>query len=379
VDCKDGRCITDQAGACCDNNGCTTTGGRTSCSTTSNTCQCPTSAPRACANNVCLPNNQCCNCGGPCSTCNATTGVCGTVANGQQGQCPNGQVCQAGACQLNNVGLGQACSTAANNCSVGSCVAGTCQCTGTNPNACGGTRCVNFQTDGANCGACGVTCPMGCSGGRCNCPTNQTFVNGACRLNDGQACTSGPACMSGVCNSWLPDCDRDGFGNDRATVIRTCGNTPPGTPTCIGGVFVTSQTVNDCCDSDNRAKPGQAMRFSERLPTACIRNAEFDWNCNGQNDGPQLVDCASRGNSANTCNIGNNGLNPGAGSNQGDIIPIPQVDVSPDRPAGTVICGESVSPGRCAFFAVDTPNAGQGFCTIGCCPTDLGFSVTSCN
>jgi hypothetical protein len=140
-----------------------------------------------------------------------------------------------------------------------------------------------------------------------------------------------------------------------------------------------SQATNDCCDSDNRAKPGQTAKFAETLPAECIRsaNANYDWNCNGRNDGAQVVDCTTR-NQAN-CAIGNNGLNPGAGANAGDIVPIPQVDVSSDHLPGEILCGNSVSPGRCAFFATDTPNAGQGLCTIGCCPTDLGFSVISCN
>jgi hypothetical protein len=32
--------------------------------------------------------------------------------------------------------------------------------------ACGGT-CSNLQTDGDNCGGCGLPCPTGCSAGRC--------------------------------------------------------------------------------------------------------------------------------------------------------------------------------------------------------------------
>jgi hypothetical protein len=270
VDCEDGRCIRDQAGACCDNNGCLTTGGRTSCNATSNVCQCPANAPRACGND-CIPNSQCCNCGGPCSTCNTNTGVCGTVANGQPGNCGGGQVCQNGSCILNNVGLGQQCNTAANNCLVGTCTAGICQCPGgTAP--CNG-RCVNTQTDGANCGSCGVSCgTLGCTAGRCNCPPGQTFSGGSCRLNDGQACTpGGTPCVNG-CTQWFTDSDSDGFGNPN-TAISRCGLTAPG-----GGTFV--RQGGDCCDSDANANPNQTQSFV----TARSGCGGFDFNCNGREE-----------------------------------------------------------------------------------------------
>jgi hypothetical protein len=154
---------------------------------------------------------------------------------------------------FNNVGLGQACNVQANNCSVGSCVAGTCQCSGNNPNACGGTRCVNFQTDGANCGACGVNCGnLGCNGrGQCNCPAGQTSSGGSCRLNDGQACTpGGTPCLNG-CTQWFSDGDGDGFG--AGTAINRCGTTSPGAGLVRQG--------GDCCDTDPDAKPGQTESF----------------------------------------------------------------------------------------------------------------------
>jgi hypothetical protein len=369
VDCQDGRCIRDQAGACCDNNGCLSQGGRTACSATSNTCGCPANAPRACANNVCIPNSQCCNCGGPCSTCNAATGVCGTVPNGQPGSCGGGQVCQNGACVLNNVGLGQQCNTAANNCSVGTCVGGICQCSG-GTTACNG-RCVSTQTDGANCGACGVTCgALGCSAGRCNCPAGQTFSGGACRLNDGQACTpnGGTPCLNG-CTAWFTDRDGDGFGDSATAAVNRCGTTPPATTPAGGGSFV--RQGGDCCDIAGNedaanAFPGQTQRFFlPALPAQCVRSAatDHDYNCNGRNDGLQIIDCTRR--SQANCAISN-------------IVPSPQVDiqVSAEHPDGSVVCGISAGPGTCAFFTADNPSP---FGQAGCAPDQVGFTGLSCN
>jgi hypothetical protein len=280
LDCQDGRCIRDQAGACCDADGCLTAGGRSSCNSTSSTCVCPASASRDCGNNVCIPAAQCCDCGGPCQQCN--NGICSQIASGQRGNCVNGQVCnQQGTCVLNNVGLGQACNNQANNCSVGSCVAGTCQCSGTNPNACGGNRCVNFQTDGANCGGCGVSCGnLGCSAGRCNCPAGQTFSGGSCRLNDGQACTlgGGTPCVNG-CTQWFTDRDGDGFGNSNVAAVNRCGNAAPGVP-AGGGTFV--RLDGDCCDTDADANPDETASFS-RVRSGCP-GLPGDFNCDGRED-----------------------------------------------------------------------------------------------
>jgi len=151
------------------------------------------------------------------------------------------------------------------------CSAGACQCSGTNPNACG-NRCVNFQTDGANCGACGVDCGnLGCNGrGQCNCPTGQTFSAGSCRLNDGQACTpNGAPCLNG-CSQWFSDGDGDGFGNS-STALNRCGTTPPAAGLVRQG--------GDCCDTDPDARPGQTDSFAR------VRNCGGgDFNCDGRED-----------------------------------------------------------------------------------------------
>ena len=46
---------------------------------------------------------------------------------------------------------------------------------------CGGT-CINTQTDGQNCGACGKTCGSGstCQNGTCSCANGFVSCNGSC-------------------------------------------------------------------------------------------------------------------------------------------------------------------------------------------------------
>jgi hypothetical protein len=378
VDCQDGRCIANRAGACCDDNGCD---GNKVCSANNGLCGCPSNAPRDCGGNVCIPNSQCCNCGGPCSTCNTTTGTCGQVPNGQAGQCGGGQVCQNGACVLNNVGLGQACNVAANNCSVGACTGGTCQCPAATPNACGGNRCVNFNTDPSNCGGCGNACgTLGCNGrGVCNCPSGQEFVAGSgCRLSDGQTCTpgTGVACRS-TCVSWFADCDSDNFPASATPETSRCGSVAPaGTPrTCpVGsGQFVQRDVQGrlDCCDSSASAFPGQPMRFGNTLPPECIRSdaADHDWNCNGRNEGALTRNCSAH--TQLDCRAGVTNT----GQNTGDIVPTPQVDTG-DVPDGQLFCGSSVGPGTCAFFTDANPSP---FGLTGCAPDVVGFTQLPCN
>lgn len=91
-----------------------------------------------------------------------------------------------------------------------------------------------------------------------------------------------------TCNSWLADCDADGFPRSNTAVINRCGPTAPagipqGCP--AGGRFVLrdSQGRVDCCDASafvNHAQTQSSADFS--LSAVCPstwKNHDFD--CDG--------------------------------------------------------------------------------------------------
>ncbi len=92
-------------------------------------------------------------------------------------------------------------------CPGGACVAGACTC---GPNALCNGRCVDLQTDGSHCGACGNLCNLvaTCVSGRCVCPAGQAACGSACvDLSTsptncgacGNACPVDQPCRGGRC------------------------------------------------------------------------------------------------------------------------------------------------------------------------------------
>jgi hypothetical protein len=152
--------------------------------------------------------------------------------------CPNGQVCNAGACDL-------------------SCSGGTTECSG---------FCVDTQTDPANCGACGTACVINevCSNGTCasvcgggltkcgnNCVDTQTDEAncGSC----GNACPGGADCTAGACvqcNSATTDCDQDGWlvsEGDCCDKPGLCGAEP--IKVNPGAIEVEGNGIDDNCNA----------------------------------------------------------------------------------------------------------------------------------
>src|SRR5438067_609168 len=95
------------------------------------------------------------------------------------------------------------CTTGGGGASTPTCLVPKVSCSG---------ACADLMTDAANCGGCGMACPMGraCAGGACavSCPMGQTECKGACvnTMTDaancggcGMACPMGSACTGAAC------------------------------------------------------------------------------------------------------------------------------------------------------------------------------------
>ncbi|MGA2447324.1 MAG: protease pro-enzyme activation domain-containing protein [Polyangiaceae bacterium] len=131
---------------------------------------------------------------------------------------------------------------------------------------CGGSACINLDTDANNCGACAHACSSG-------------------------ICVAG-TCQAAGCTNWYPDCDQDGYGNPQGVPFYSCTQ-PTVTPACPNGMTgAYANNSGDCCDLDANAHPGQSQFFA--YPDVC---GSFDYNCDGtqtqQSNGP--TDCFQNG------------------------------------------------------------------------------------
>jgi hypothetical protein len=203
--------------------------------------------------NRCTPPTACC---GGCDegyVCNGGACGCGAAANGRQMiDCGSGLCIQdrAEACCPSSPTCGAArpnCDSADNLCK--ECVTAS-QCPGTNRACTGGVCGCALGTKSCGDGRCIANnqCCETCTGGRtcqtntgtCGCPGNQQFINGQCRLTQGQVCTvNGTACASGLCEASV--------GGGRRCCDSACGEdslcAPDGTCSCT-----LTQCGNQCID-----------------------------------------------------------------------------------------------------------------------------------
>jgi hypothetical protein len=99
-------------------------------------------------------------------------------------------------------------------------------------------------------------------------PSTSTSTWGVRCAADGQPCSAPTDCLSGACNAYYPDLDRDGQGGKETTAVQLCGASAPDR---------FSASNSDCCDSDPNAYQGQTALFS--VPNAC---GSYDYNCDNQ-------------------------------------------------------------------------------------------------
>ena len=93
----------------------------------------------------------------------------------------------------------------------------------------------------------------------------------ACRLNNGERCSSDEACASGNCRTYYLDGDGDGYGAT-ATSFSRCDALTASAPAGY------SLVPGDCCDLDGGAHPGLSASAYFTVADAC---ASFDWDCSG--------------------------------------------------------------------------------------------------
>ena len=148
------------------------------------------------------------------------------------------------------------------------------------PEGCDG---VDANCDGRNPEHCacvsGQVQPCGSDSGECRLGT-QTCVAGAWGACEDEVGPSDERCDGldndcddmvdeGVTTTFYRDEDGDGARHP-STTTQACAR-PPG--------WLAASAAVDCCDRDNRARPGQSSYFSSR--NVC---SSWDYNCNGSDD-----------------------------------------------------------------------------------------------
>jgi hypothetical protein len=218
-------------------------------------------ASGSCVDGVCCGSAAC----GACQSC-ARPGAEGTCTivpkftDDADSGCADEKTCDGlGACRFKN---GTPCDDDAQ-CTSLHCVDGVCcnqACSGTcfscNQAGSAGTC---LPLDGADDKSADVTCT---GSSVCTAPAG---APPACKVKDGEACTSDADCLGGSCITSYRDGDGDGYGHDKVT---RCERAPAAGYVTVGG---------DCCDSDAATHPGVTSYAS--VANAC---GGFDRNCDGK-------------------------------------------------------------------------------------------------
>jgi len=172
---------------------------------------CPPDVKRS-ASFVCRAGTTTCD---PAETCNGTSDDCppdtgpSSCENGEpcaaDGQCLSGS-CNGGVCTDGNAGLGASCDSTADCFEGYTCTGGVClgifgtYCT--RLDQCGNQLACDAEASGECRVAVGVACASDLE-----CQTNATCLNGVCRLNMNEACSTSDECGSGYCSCPSQVCD----------------------------------------------------------------------------------------------------------------------------------------------------------------------------
>ena len=422
VDCGGGTCGGCGAGGpCAQDNDCVGTAycdGGTCVAKKPNGTTC--AAGNQCASGACA-DGLCCNtaCNGTCQACNlaGSAGTCAPIAAGQDpiDECAGAMVCDgAGACEK---GIGQTCASSGE-CALGNCVDGVCcnsacnaacqacsaagSCTnipaGQDPASecpgsisCNGNgACSSLLPNGTACtingecqsGACtdGVCCNSACNGtcqacnlagsvGACTsiasgqdpaneCANGACSGAGSCKLDNGQPCGAGSACLSNACADGV--CCNTACGAlcqacNVAGSVGTCSNVAngqdpasecAGSTTCNGAGACTTLPNGSACGANGECSSG-----------LCVDGVCCNTACSG------LCQACNNAGSLGACTNVANGQDPA------------------NECSGTAVCngsGSCVKPlgSTCAA----NNECSSGFCADGvCCNTGCSGTCQSCN
>ncbi|MBK9265465.1 MAG: hypothetical protein IPM54_37475 [Polyangiaceae bacterium] len=310
-----------------------------------------------CIDGVCCDNA----CTGTCSACTATLkgqgvdGVCGPIkANTDpQNECPAGACYGNGSCRRDN---GQPCASGSE-CMSSVCADNVCcdlACTGICM-AC--TTTLKGQGADGSCGPImnGLDPNNECTGGSCD-------GMAACRLDNGETCTTGGQCVSGNCVDGVC-CDTTCTNTCKACnlpgKLGTCSNVPQNQ-----NDPVTCAAASESCDGNGFCKLANGENCTQGLE--CISGFCVDGVCCNSACTTVCSSCAVTGNvgSCSPIALGND-----------DFFP-PNACVGADRQCNGAGACKRFNGTQCASGTDCVSN----FCVDGvCCSTSTCANCQSCN